>query len=183
MFDCRVCFVWWVLVFHCLSLLLFFFFLKKKKKKQFLVVFLVFERWALVLLQNSAWLLRLFRLMGFGIFVMWVRLLRECWISEFVLKSGVWNWVQANVWKDEVAAWPVANPVVTCASVSDAGYPSNFVADPFLYEQVQFLPVLWFWNFILFFPFWISMLLVFFSLWWYCSFPVFFCKWIGCCII
>ncbi|KAF3958277.1 hypothetical protein CMV_016799 [Castanea mollissima] len=42
---------------------------------------------------------------------------------------------KANVWKDEVAAWPVANPVVTCASVSDAGYPSNFVADPFLYEQ------------------------------------------------
>jgi hypothetical protein len=41
-----------------------------------------------------------------------------------------------NVWKDEIAVWPVANPVVTCASVSDAGYPSNFVADPFLYEQV-----------------------------------------------
>ena len=150
MFDCRVCFVWWVLVFHCLSLFCFSSF-KKKKKNQILVVFLVFERWALVLFQASVWLLRLFRLVGFGIFVMWVRLLWECWISEFVLKSGVWNWVQANVWKDEVAAWPVANPVVTCASVSDAGYPSNFVADPFLYEQVQFLPVLWFWNFILFF--------------------------------
>lgn len=41
-----------------------------------------------------------------------------------------------NVWKDETAAWPVANPVLTCASVSDAGFPSNFVADPFLHIQV-----------------------------------------------
>ncbi|GAB4836331.1 Glucosamine inositolphosphorylceramide transferase 1 [Ancistrocladus abbreviatus] len=40
-----------------------------------------------------------------------------------------------NVWKDEGAAWPVANPVLTCASASDAGFPSNFVADPFLYIQ------------------------------------------------
>ncbi|KAK9282696.1 hypothetical protein L1049_010916 [Liquidambar formosana] len=40
-----------------------------------------------------------------------------------------------NVWKDESAAWPVANPVVTCGSASDAGFPSNFVADPFLYVQ------------------------------------------------
>lgn len=40
-----------------------------------------------------------------------------------------------NVWKDKSAAWPVANPVMTCASVSDAGFPSNFVADPFLYIQ------------------------------------------------
>ncbi|KAJ9175460.1 hypothetical protein P3X46_014011 [Hevea brasiliensis] len=40
-----------------------------------------------------------------------------------------------NVWKNESAAWPVANPVVTCASVSDAGFLSNFVADPFLYVQ------------------------------------------------
>ncbi|KAM7265690.1 hypothetical protein ACFE04_003373 [Oxalis oulophora] len=40
-----------------------------------------------------------------------------------------------NVWRDESAAWPVANPVLTCASVSAAGYPSNFVADPFLYIQ------------------------------------------------
>jgi len=44
--------------------------------------------------------------------------------------------VQANVSHDESAAWPVANPVVTCASVSDAGFPSNFVADPFLFIQV-----------------------------------------------
>lgn len=36
---------------------------------------------------------------------------------------------------DRSAAWPVANPVFTCASVTDAGYPSNFVADPFLYIQ------------------------------------------------
>lgn len=41
-----------------------------------------------------------------------------------------------NIWKDKTAAWPVANPVVTCASVSNAGFPSNFVADPFLYVQV-----------------------------------------------
>lgn len=44
-----------------------------------------------------------------------------------------------NVWRDETAAWPVANPVVTCASVSDAGFPSNFVADPFLYVQVALI--------------------------------------------
>ncbi|XP_058073903.1 glucosamine inositolphosphorylceramide transferase 1-like [Magnolia sinica] len=36
---------------------------------------------------------------------------------------------------DSSSAWPVANPVFTCASVMDAGYPSNFVADPFLYIQ------------------------------------------------
>ena len=41
-----------------------------------------------------------------------------------------------NVWRDESAAWPVANPVLTCASASDAGFPSNFVANPFLYVQV-----------------------------------------------
>ena len=35
------------------------------------------------------------------------------------------------------SAWPVANPVLTCASATDAGYPSNFVADPFLYLQVR----------------------------------------------
>jgi hypothetical protein len=29
----------------------------------------------------------------------------------------------------------VANPVFTCASVLDRSYPSNFVADPFLYIQ------------------------------------------------
>lgn len=41
----------------------------------------------------------------------------------------------ANLWKDDSAAWPVANPVMTCASVSASGFPSNFVADPFLYVQ------------------------------------------------
>ncbi|KAF9597045.1 hypothetical protein IFM89_015236 [Coptis chinensis] len=46
---------------------------------------------------------------------------------------------QRNVWKDESGAWPVANPVVTCASVSEAGFPSNFVADPFLYVQGDIL--------------------------------------------
>jgi hypothetical protein len=44
-----------------------------------------------------------------------------------------------NEWRDEGAAWPIANPVVTCASLSDAGFPSNFVADPFLYVQVIIL--------------------------------------------
>lgn len=43
---------------------------------------------------------------------------------------------QVGVWRNESAAWPVANPVITCASVSDSGFPSNFVADPFLYVQV-----------------------------------------------
>ncbi|WOL03006.1 glycosyltransferase family protein 64 [Canna indica] len=33
------------------------------------------------------------------------------------------------------SAWPIANPVLTCASPSSAGYPSNFVADPFLFVQ------------------------------------------------
>ncbi|XP_015941198.1 glucosamine inositolphosphorylceramide transferase 1 [Arachis duranensis] len=41
----------------------------------------------------------------------------------------------ANLGNDESAAWPVANPIVTCASVSDGGAPSNFVADPFLFIQ------------------------------------------------
>lgn len=35
------------------------------------------------------------------------------------------------------SAWPIANPVLTCASPSRAGHPSNFVADPFLYVQVR----------------------------------------------
>jgi hypothetical protein len=45
--------------------------------------------------------------------------------------------MQSNVSNDDSAAWPVANPVVTCASVSDGGFPSNFVADPFLFIQVN----------------------------------------------
>ncbi|XP_042472770.1 glucosamine inositolphosphorylceramide transferase 1 [Zingiber officinale] len=40
-----------------------------------------------------------------------------------------------GVWRNASAAWPVANPVVTCATASDAGFPSNFVADPFLFIQ------------------------------------------------
>ncbi|KAL5716779.1 hypothetical protein ACHQM5_009902 [Ranunculus cassubicifolius] len=42
---------------------------------------------------------------------------------------------QSNVWNNEAAAWPVANPVITCATVSNAGFPSNFVARPFLHVQ------------------------------------------------
>ncbi|GLT66757.1 hypothetical protein SLA2020_391060 [Shorea laevis] len=40
-----------------------------------------------------------------------------------------------NVWSNESSAWPIANPVITCASASDSGFPSNFVADPTLYIQ------------------------------------------------
>ncbi|KAK4754551.1 hypothetical protein SAY87_002655 [Trapa incisa] len=40
-----------------------------------------------------------------------------------------------NIWRDQTAAWPVANPVMTCASASHVGFPSNFVADPFIYMQ------------------------------------------------
>ncbi|TVU45652.1 hypothetical protein EJB05_05143, partial [Eragrostis curvula] len=36
---------------------------------------------------------------------------------------------------DEGAAWPVANPVVTCADVEEAGFASSFVANPFLFIQ------------------------------------------------
>ncbi|KAF3669166.1 Glycosyltransferase family protein 64 protein C5 [Capsicum annuum] len=46
---------------------------------------------------------------------------------------------EANVWRNKTAAWPVANPVVTCASASGASFPSNFVADPFLYVQGDIL--------------------------------------------
>lgn len=49
---------------------------------------------------------------------------------------------QENRRDESSAAWPVANPVFTCASVADAGYPSNFVADPFLYVQVLVLTLL-----------------------------------------
>ncbi|KAL2943244.1 Glycosyltransferase family protein 64 protein C5 [Bienertia sinuspersici] len=45
-----------------------------------------------------------------------------------------------NVWKNQSAAWPLANPMITCASASEVGYPSNFVADPFLYIQIYMLP-------------------------------------------
>ena len=51
--------------------------------------------------------------------------------------------MQANVWRNESAAWPVANPVITCASVSNAGFPSNFVADPFLFVQVTLYCLFW----------------------------------------
>ncbi|KAL6893660.1 hypothetical protein ACP4OV_007758 [Aristida adscensionis] len=33
------------------------------------------------------------------------------------------------------AAWPVANPAVTCADVEEAGFPSSFVSNPFLFIQ------------------------------------------------
>ncbi|KAL5217772.1 hypothetical protein ABZP36_018456 [Zizania latifolia] len=37
--------------------------------------------------------------------------------------------------KADGTAWPVANPVVTCADVEEAGFPSSFVANPFLFLQ------------------------------------------------
>ena len=56
----------------------------------------------------------------------------------FLIGRCLGDWMeQWNVWDNETAAWPVANPVVTCASATDAGFPSNFVADPFLYIQVS----------------------------------------------
>lgn len=67
---------------------------------------------------------------------MWGFLGFSCEFSDGFCFDVGWNWVQMNVWRNETAAWPVANPVLTCASVSDAGSPSNFVADPFLYIQV-----------------------------------------------
>ncbi|CAN6457151.1 unnamed protein product [Victoria cruziana] len=40
-----------------------------------------------------------------------------------------------NLHNDASSAWPVANPVFTCASVIDSRSPSNFVADPFLFIE------------------------------------------------
>lgn len=65
-----------------------------------------------------------------------------------------------NVWRDDSAAWPVANPVLTCASVSDAGFPSNFVADPFLYVQVLIISVVL--DFLVFWRFIVTFTLIFF---------------------
>jgi hypothetical protein len=80
--------------------------------------------------------------------------------------------VQVNVWKDESAAWPVANPVLTCATVSDAGFPSNFVADPFLYVQVLILSVIL--DFLYFFGGSLSLSLLFsLTLLRFCLFVVF----------
>eukprot|EP00250_Pteridium_aquilinum_P002465 c12685_g2_i1 orf=769-3075(+) len=42
---------------------------------------------------------------------------------------------QGNFRYDEASSWPVANPVLTCASASRPSHPSNFVSDPFLYLQ------------------------------------------------
>ncbi|VFQ83679.1 unnamed protein product [Cuscuta campestris] len=44
-----------------------------------------------------------------------------------------------NIQRDKSAAWPVANPIITCASASQAGFPSNFVADPFLFVKGDIL--------------------------------------------
>ncbi|KAL7589265.1 hypothetical protein Lser_V15G36451 [Lactuca serriola] len=44
-----------------------------------------------------------------------------------------------NIWDNKSAAWPVANPILTCASVTNSGFPSNYVADPFLYAKDDFL--------------------------------------------
>ncbi|KAJ3674661.1 hypothetical protein LUZ60_005277 [Juncus effusus] len=55
--------------------------------------------------------------------------------SPFSLKP-IEQW---DIWRNESAAWPVANPVVTCKSLSQIGVPSNFVADPFLFIQGDIL--------------------------------------------
>lgn len=73
---------------------------------------------------------------------------------------GSGNCLQMNVWRDDSAAWPVANPVLTCASVSDAGFPSNFVADPFLYVQVLIISVVL--DFLVFWRFTVTFTLIFF---------------------
>lgn len=56
--------------------------------------------------------------------------------------GNVW---QMNISRDKKAAWPVANPVITCASASVAGLSSNFVADPFLYVKVIFNSLIFDW--------------------------------------
>ncbi|KVI06861.1 EXTL2, alpha-1,4-N-acetylhexosaminyltransferase [Cynara cardunculus var. scolymus] len=55
--------------------------------------------------------------------------------SPFSLKPIEAVSVRMNIWENTSAAWPVANPIVTCGSVTDSGFPSNFVADPFLYVE------------------------------------------------
>jgi hypothetical protein len=45
-------------------------------------------------------------------------------------------WLQWGVSSDEGAVWPVANPAVTCADVSEAGFDSSFITNPFLFIQV-----------------------------------------------
>ena len=52
---------------------------------------------------------------------------------------GELDLMQANVWRDDSVAWLVANPIMTCASVSAAGFPSNFVADHFFYVRYYFI--------------------------------------------
>ncbi|XP_062214953.1 glucosamine inositolphosphorylceramide transferase 1-like [Phragmites australis] len=51
--------------------------------------------------------------------------------SPFSLKP-IEHWRTSS---DGGAAWPVANPAVTCADVAEAGFPSSFVDNPFLFIQ------------------------------------------------
>uniref|UniRef100_A0A453H355 Glucosamine inositolphosphorylceramide transferase 1 n=7 Tax=Aegilops tauschii subsp. strangulata TaxID=200361 RepID=A0A453H355_AEGTS len=51
--------------------------------------------------------------------------------SPFALKP-IEHW---GISADAGAAWPVANPAVTCADVAQSGSPSSFVASPFLFLQ------------------------------------------------
>uniref|UniRef100_A0A7I4DU57 Glycosyl transferase 64 domain-containing protein n=1 Tax=Physcomitrium patens TaxID=3218 RepID=A0A7I4DU57_PHYPA len=41
--------------------------------------------------------------------------------------------LQTNKWVNKTSAWPIANPIFTCASVTSMTRPSNFVADPFMF--------------------------------------------------
>ncbi|KAL8162076.1 hypothetical protein V2J09_013565 [Rumex salicifolius] len=44
---------------------------------------------------------------------------------------------ETNVWRDGSSGWPVANPVVTCASASAAGFPSNFEDILYLFYETK----------------------------------------------
>lgn len=56
----------------------------------------------------------------------------------FLKHSSVCHlFVQEGLQSDKGSAWPVANPILTCASIKDPNNPSNFVADPFLFSQVR----------------------------------------------
>jgi hypothetical protein len=54
------------------------------------------------------------------------------WRLTWLFRGSQWG-----ISNDEGAAWPVANPAVTCADVEEAGFPSSFVANPFLFLQVR----------------------------------------------
>jgi hypothetical protein len=56
--------------------------------------------------------------------------------GTFWISLTCFVWLQWGVSSDEGAVWPVANPAVTCADVSEAGFDSSFITNPFLFIQV-----------------------------------------------